>query len=75
MLFGIAPATEEYQRRQHKVIEGLPGTYNITDDMLIVGQGDTVEEASRDHDSNMLALLRKCNKTNLKPNPKRLKLK
>ena len=44
MPFGIATAPEEYQRRQHEVLEGLPGIYVIADDILITGQGKSKEE-------------------------------
>lgn len=54
MPFGIATAPEEYQRRQHEVLEELPGIYVIADDILITGQGESKEEASEDHDRNLV---------------------
>ena len=54
MSFGISSASEEYQWRQHEAIEGLPGIHNIADDILIIGQGETGEDAIRDHDENMI---------------------
>ena len=55
MPFGIATAPEEYQRRQHEVFEGLPGIYVIADDILITGQGESKEEALKDHVCNLVA--------------------
>ena len=75
MPFGISPASEEYQRRQHEVIEGLPGIHNIADDILIIGQGETEEDAIRDHDENMIRFLKRCQEQNLKLNPEKFKLK
>ncbi|KAL9960086.1 hypothetical protein ACROYT_G033491 [Oculina patagonica] len=75
MPFGIATAPEEYQRRQHEVLEGLPGLYVIADDILITGQGKTQEEALQDHDCNLIALLERAREVNLKLNPKKLKLR
>ena len=75
MPFGIATAPEEYQRRQQEVLEGLPGIHVIADDILITGQGETQEEALRDHDKNLVALLQRAREVKLKLNPKKLKLR
>ena len=75
MPFGIATAPEEYQRRQHEVLEGLSGIHVIADDILITGQGETQEEALPDHDRNLVALLQRAREVNLKLNPKKLKLR
>ena len=74
MPFGIATAPEEFQRRQHEVLEGLQGIHNIADDILITGQGETHEEAVQDHDRNLITLLERAREVNLKLNPKKLKL-
>ena len=74
MPFEISPASEEYQRRQHEVIEGLPSIHNNADDILIIGQGETEENAIRDHDKNMIRLLKGCRKKNRKLNPEKFKL-
>ena len=50
MPFGISSGPEEYQRRQREFLEGLEGVINIADDICIFGCGDTVEQASIDHD-------------------------
>ena len=75
MPFRIATAPEEYQRRQHEVLEGLLGIYVIADDMLITGQGESKEEELKDHDRNLVALLERAREVNLKLNPKKLKLR
>lgn len=75
MPFGIKPAAEEYQRRQHEALQGLKGVSVIADDILLYGCGDTTEEALADHDINLAALLQRAREVNLKLNRKKLKLK
>ena len=50
MPFGISPAPEYFQHRLDQAIEGLPGVRTVADDILISGEGDTVQEAVKDHD-------------------------
>ncbi|CAB3998752.1 Hypothetical predicted protein [Paramuricea clavata] len=57
MSFGISSGPEEYQRRQREFLEGLEDVINIADDICIFGCGDTDEQASKDHDTNLIALL------------------
>jgi hypothetical protein len=73
--FGISSAPEEYQRRQKEVLEGLLGVDVIADDIICFGSGDTTEEAEIDHDNNMLQLLERARKVNLKLNSTKLKYK
>ncbi|KAJ8379207.1 hypothetical protein AAFF_G00223190 [Aldrovandia affinis] len=75
MPFGIKPAAEEYQRRQHEVLQGLRGVSVIADDILVYGSGETTEEAVKDHDSNISALLQRAREVNLKLNKQKLRLK
>ena len=39
MPFGICTTPEEFQRRQHEIIEGLLGVDVVTDDFLVYGNG------------------------------------
>ena len=50
MPFGIAPAPEIFQRRLEQQLEGLSGVSNIHDDILIMGEGETLEMAIDNHD-------------------------
>jgi transposase InsO family protein len=75
MPFGISSAPEVWQRRMHEFAEDLPGTEVIADDFLVCGRGMTEEEANRDHDTNMLRLLEKARRVNLKLNPSKMKIK
>ena len=75
MPFGISSAPEEFQRRFHEITAGLTGVEVIADDILIYGIGDTEEQASANHDQNMINLLERAKENNLKFNPKKLKLR
>ena len=48
--FGIASASEEYQRRMNDALSGLEGIKVFIDDILVYGQGETLEQAVADHD-------------------------
>ena len=57
MPFGISSAPEEFQRRMHTVLQGLPGVEVIADDILVYGSGTTDAECQQDHDHNLQLLL------------------
>ena len=44
------------------------------DDILLYGSGETVEEATRDHNRNMYALLQRCREKGIKLNSQKLQL-
>ncbi|XP_070537048.1 uncharacterized protein [Ptychodera flava] len=75
MPFGISPAPEYFQQKFDQNLEGLPGVYKIADDILILGQGDTIEEANRDQDRNMIGLLERCRQKNIRLNKDKLELR
>ena len=58
--FGVSPAPEEFQRRIDIALEGLPGQKAIADDILVLGAGDTDEEALKDHDRNLREVFSCC---------------
>ncbi|PFX11501.1 Retrovirus-related Pol polyprotein [Stylophora pistillata] len=75
MPFGISSAPEVFQRKMHELIEGLTGIEVVADDFIAVGYGETYEEASRDHDRNLLAFLERCDERNVRLNPEKIKLR
>ena len=75
MPFGISSGPEEYQRRQQEILEGLEGAINIADDICIFGCGDTKEEADKDHDKHLIALLDRCRECDLRLSAKKIQLK
>ena len=44
--FGISSAPEVFQRKMHELIEALTGTEVAADDFIVVGYGNTLEEAN-----------------------------
>ena len=57
-------------------IEGLKGVYKkIADDLLIIDQGETDEEADQDHDQNLKNLLERCRKKGIKLNKDKFQFK
>ena len=75
MPFGIAPAPEKFQRRQHQVLKGLPGVLTIHDDILLYEEGDTYEEASTDHDAKLNKVMMCCREQKVKLNKDKMKLR
>ena len=43
MPYGILPAPECFQQQLDQCLKGLYGVYKITDDLLVIGQGETEE--------------------------------
>ncbi len=57
-----------------EVVEGLKGEEIVADNIVVVGLGDTEEEASQDHGINFDAALHHCVERNLKLNDRKLRL-
>lgn len=73
--FGISSAPEEFQMRLATALEGLGGTVCVADDILVYGSGNTIEEASIDHDRRLVALLERCYQRNIRLNMEKLQFK
>ena len=58
-----------------QTIEGLPGVGTVADDILITGEGDTLQDAVKDHDKKLLALLTRCRDKGVKLNKEKFKLR
>ena len=67
MLFGIAPAPEEFQGRVDAATEGLEGVVPIFD-FIIFGVGDTYDEAVEDHNRKLITFLERCRERGIKLN-------
>ena len=57
--FGASVAPELFQERSEGAIAGLKGVRAI-DDMIVWGEGDTLEKAQEDHDENLQVRMRRC---------------
>ena len=70
--FGLSASSEIFQKRLHQALEGLLGVACIADDILVYGVGDTLEEATLDHDQNLASLLERCHQRAIKLNKHKL---
>ncbi|KAK3716424.1 hypothetical protein QZH41_000491 [Actinostola sp. cb2023] len=75
MPFGVNTAPEEFECKLQEKLADLPGVEVLRDDMLVIGYGDTQEEADRNHDENLKALLNRAREINLKFNIKKMNLR
>ena len=75
MPFGINIAPEVFQKRIRDAVEDLPGIWALADDILITGDGDTKEEAIKDHDQKLIRFLQRCESRGIKLNKEKFRLK
>lgn len=75
MPFDISSAPEIWQRKMHEAIEGLQGVQVIGDDFLVCGFGDTVDEATKDHDQNLTAFIQRWREFHLTLNLQKIRLR
>ena len=75
MPYGISPAPKCFQQKLDQCLEGLKGVYKIAGDLLVIGQGDTDEEADQDHDQNLKNLLDRCRTKGIKLNKDKFQFK
>lgn len=71
MPFGVSSAPEEFESTLHERLGDLEGVEVLRDDMLVVGYGDTLAEANKNHDESLLRLLKRARQINLKLNSKK----
>ena len=59
----------------HQALENLEGIAVIADDILVYGNGETLEEARVNHKDNLRTVLERCRQQNIKINKEKLKLR
>ena len=57
--FGLKVSSEIFQKRLHAALSNLNGVFAIVDDIIVLGCGNTYQEAVLNHDEN-LKNLREC---------------
>ena len=57
MPFGGLPAPEVFQEKLNPVIEGLDRVFAVFDVIVVIGEGETLEEAEGVHDTRFLELI------------------
>ena len=75
MPFGVNAAPEEFECKLQDHLSNLKGVDVLRDDILVSGSGDTIKEANANHDANLIRLLQRARKVNLKFNSKKLNLR
>ena len=75
MPFGVSPAPEIFQEKLDQVIEGLEGVFAVFDDILIIGEGDTLAEAETVHDVRFAKLMKRSQGKQLRLHPDKLRFK
>ena len=75
MPFGISSAPEVFQRKMNELFSDLKGIEVIADDFVVVGYGETHEEAVADHDHNLNAFLQRCEERGVALNAQKLCLR
>ena len=73
--FGLSVSSEIFQKWLHQALEGLVGVACIADDILIYGIGDTIEDATQDHDRNLTSLFRRCEEKSIRLNKEKVTLR
>ena len=73
MPFGISPAPEIFQQKLGEALAGLAGVRPVADDILVYGEGKTLETAVENHDERFLALLEHSQETGLRLHRRKLK--
>lgn len=68
LAFGLTPSPEIFQMKLDQCLEGLKGIHKIADDILITGEGSTIQEAQQDHDRNLDAFLKRCKDKHIRLN-------
>ena len=73
--FGRSVSSEIFQKRLLQALEGLEGIACIADDILIYEVGDTLDEATKDHDKNLTSLLTRCEEKSIRLNKEKVVLR
>ena len=75
MPFGVSPAGEIFQQLLDQAIDDLEGVRIVADDILITGNGATLEEATADHDLKIKRLFERCRAKQIKLNSSKIEFK
>jgi len=73
--FGLNVSSEIFQRRLHQALEGLEGVVCVADDIVVVGEGATDEQANKNHDERLARLMERCEDKGIKLNSTKIQLR
>ena len=63
--FGINVSGDIFNAAMQKILVGLRGVISIHDDITVYGEGDTIDDATTDHDKNLRQLMERARENNL----------
>ena len=63
--FGLSVSSEIFQRRLQESLKGLEGIFTIADDIIVVGCGNTYDEAKKDNENKLQKLYKRCEDQNI----------
>ncbi|KAI8737275.1 retrovirus related pol protein [Biomphalaria glabrata] len=66
--FGLSVSGEIFQKKLTEALLGLEGCINVADDIVIVGCGQSKEEAEKDHSDKLKRLRERCKEKCIKSN-------
>ena len=75
MPFGVSLAPEEFESNLQEKLADLEGVEVIRDDIIVMGFGETQEQAALKHDENLIKLLERARKVNLRLNSLKMELR
>ena len=73
--FGIALAPEIFQKALFNNVSDLEGVINKADDLLVIGKGKMMEEATVNYDMKLRKLLQRCRDREMRLNAGKLNLR
>lgn len=73
--FGLNVSSEIFQKGLIQALEGLPGVVNFADDIVVVGRGQSTQEAEADHGKNLKALGARCQERRIVLNDEKARTK
>ena len=73
--FGLKVSSEILQRKLNEALSGLNSVICVADDLLVMGSGNTREEADSDHEQNLLELQKRYTERNIRLNNEKSILK
>ena len=74
MPFCLCSTPEVFSAKTDELIDGMTNVEVIADDFVVVGYGETQEEAIRNHDDYLVAFLKLCKNCGLKLNMEKIRL-
>ena len=67
--FGLKVSSEIFSKRVHSALVDLPGTFCIADDVIVIGTGSDLQEATESLNTRLDNLLQRCSKKGIVLNP------